>query len=189
MLMALKSAEAAGLEVDHEAYRGGLSWLDEVTDPATGRCGYDLMGSKSARVPEVNVHFPPEKGEAMTAAALLCRFFLGERPKKDSIMEKHARLILQTLPEWDPDGFGCDMYYWYYGSLAMYQMDESKYWLPWNKAMKKAVVDSQRRDGDEKGSWDPVGPWGSFGGRAYSTAMMALCLETYFRYEKLALED
>ena len=49
------------------------------------------------------------------------------------------------------------MYYWYYGSYAMYQMGGSKYWEPWNKAMKKAVVDSQRRDGDEKGSWDPVG--------------------------------
>jgi hypothetical protein len=41
-------------------------------------------------------------------------------------------------------------------------------------------VDSQRQDGDEKGSWDPGAcPWGSVGGRVYSTALMALCLEVY----------
>jgi hypothetical protein len=54
-------------------------------------------------------------------------------------------------------------------------------------AMKAAVVDSQRKDGDERGSWDPqVDPWGFSGGRVYSTALMALCLEVYFRYSRTA---
>ena len=45
-----------------------------------------------------------------------------------------------------------------------------------------------RKDGiycTYKGSWDPKGPWGPDGGRVYSTAMMALCLEVYYRYDRV----
>jgi len=184
MVFALKSAEESKLTVDEEAYAGALSWLDEVTDPSNGRCGYDSMGSASSRIERKNDHFPPEKGEAMTAVGLLSRIFMGQTPEEHPIMKKSADLMVRKLPEWDPDGFGTDMYYWYYGSYALYQMGGSQ-WEAWQKAMEKAVVDSQRKDGDEKGSWDPVGPWGYSGGRIYSTALMTLCLEVYFRYAKV----
>ncbi|MCP3917703.1 MAG: terpene cyclase/mutase family protein [bacterium] len=184
MIFALKSAEEAGLKIDKEAYVGALNWFDEVTDPANGRVGYDSMGSVSSRVTGVNDHYPPEKGESMTAVGLLCRFFLGQDPSETPIMGKHADLMLKTLPEWDPEGFGCDMYYWYYGSYAMYQMG-GRHWKGWNVAMKKAVLESQRKDSHFKGSWDPIGPWGHAGGRVYSTASMVLCLEVYFRYARV----
>jgi hypothetical protein len=184
MIFALKSAEEGGLKVDKEAYSGALTWFDEVTEPGTGRMGYDRLGSMSSRVANVNDQYPPEKGEAMTSVGLLCRFFLGQDPKDEAIMEKHADLLLKTLPEWDPEGFGCDMYYWYYGSYAMYQMG-GNHWKKWKTSMEKAVLDSQRKDGDYKGSWDPVGPWGYSGGRVYSTALMVLCLEVYFRYARV----
>jgi hypothetical protein len=39
------------------------------------------------------------------------------------------------------------------------------------------LVRHQRRDGDFKGSWDPsADPWGSYGGRIYTTALAASCL-------------
>ncbi len=186
MVFALKAAEDAGLTVDPAAFAGALSWLDEVTDPRTGRCGYDSPGSPSSRISRVNDHYPPGKGEAMTAVALLSRFFLGQTTESAPSMTAHAELLVRSLPEWDPDGFGCDVYYWYYGSYAMYQMGGTRYWTPWNRAMKRAVIASQRQDGDERGSWDPVGPWGYAGGRVYSTAMMTLCLEVYSRYGRLA---
>ncbi len=184
MVLALASAKEAGINIDREAMTGALGWIDEVTDSATGRVGYDELGSSSSRVPGHNDHFPIETGEAMTAAGLLCRFFVGQDPSDTPAMEQHADLLLQSLPEWDPEGFGCDMYYWYYGSYAMFQMG-GKHWDKWNKAMKSAVIDSQRQDGHQKGSWDPVGPWGYSGGRVYSTAMMVLCLEVYFRYSRV----
>ena len=122
----------------------------------------------------------------MTAVGLLSRIFMGhDDPKEHPILKKHGELMLRKLPEWDPDGFGTDMYYWYYGSYAMYQLGD-KYWSKWETALKKAVVETQRHDGDEKGSWDPVGPWGFAGGRVYSTALMALCIEVYFRYPNLS---
>lgn len=186
MVFALKSANEAGLDVEKEAFAGALSWIDEVTEPNTGRVGYDAMGTLSSRVTGINDNYPPQKGEAMTAVGLLCRFFLEQDPKDTPIMVKHADLMLKALPEWDVVGKGCDMYYWYYGSYAMYQMG-GRHWEAWNKAMKGAILEHQRQsaDGDLKGSWDPVGPWGWAGGRVYSTALMVLCLEVYFRYARV----
>ena len=50
MVAALKAAQAADLKVDPEAFRGAANWLDEVTDPANGRVGYDALGTTSSRV-------------------------------------------------------------------------------------------------------------------------------------------
>ena len=184
MIFALKSAEEGKLKIDKEAFVGGMNWLDEMTDPGTGRCGYDETGSPSSRVEGINDDYPEDTGEAMTAVALLCRFFMGQDPKEDAVMKQHAELLRKTLPEWDPKKKANDMYYWYYGSYAMYQMGDP-YWKDWNRAMKPAVLESQRKDGAHKGSWDPIGPWGYAGGRVYSTALMVLCLEVYFRYAKV----
>ncbi|MFT7543105.1 MAG: hypothetical protein ACI9K5_004088, partial [Gammaproteobacteria bacterium] len=173
----------AGLTVDPTALEGALAFLDEMTDPVTGRVGYNSVGSLSSRT-NTNEHYPADKGEGMTAVALLCRFFLDQDPNDHPIMKKHAALLTAKLPEWDADNFGCDMYYWYYGSYALFQMGGDA-WKKWNKAMKTAVVDSQRRDAHNRGSWDPVGPWGHSGGRVYSTATMVLCLEVYFRYGRV----
>ena len=184
MVIALQSGRDAGLVVDEDALIGALTWIDEVTDPSTGRVGYDSIGSVSAREQGINDHFPTDRAEAMTAVGLLSRVFLGQTPDEHPIMRKHAELMLRALPRWDADGLGSDMYYWYYGSYAMFQMG-GRYWKAWNKAMKAAVLESQRKDGAHSGSWDPAGPWGKQGGRVYSTAMMVLCLEVYFRYSRV----
>ena len=76
------------------------------------------------------------------------------------------------------------MYYWYYGTLAMFQMGGT-HWRAWNKSMKSALVNHQRGSGDEKGSWDPIGAWGFAGGRVYSTAINVLSLEIYYRYARV----
>ncbi|MEM9382560.1 MAG: hypothetical protein AAGB93_21585 [Planctomycetota bacterium] len=184
MVFALKSAQEGKLKIDEESFVAAINWFDEMTDPGTGRCGYTETGSASSRVPGANDQYPTDKGEALTAVSLLCRFFLGQNPDDNPVMKDHAELLLRTLPKWEPEAFGCDMYYWYYGSYAMYQMG-GKYWKEWRKALEQAVLSSQRKDGSSKGSWDPVGPWGHAGGRVYSTASMVLCLEAYYRYARV----
>jgi len=183
-VMALKAADEAGLKIDEQAFNDALDWFDEVTDPATGRVGYDSMGSRSARVPGMNDNYPVDRTEAMTAIGLFCRFLLGQDPATKPVMGRHADLLARSLPSWDPQGMTNDLYYWYYGSYAMYQMG-GNHWKTWNGAMKKALLDSQRKDGCHKGSWDPIGPWGYSGGRIYSTALGALCMEAYFRHARI----
>ena len=184
MVLAMKSGEDAGLRVDREAFIAASQWFDEMTDPGTGRVGYRETGSASSRVGGMNDQYPVEKGEALTSVALLCRFFLGQDPEEHPVMGQHADLILDAPPRWDPEGLGCDMYHWYYGSYAMFQMG-GDHWRRWRKAMEPAVIESQRKDGAARGSWDPIGPWGQPGGRVYSTATMALCLEAYYRYDRI----
>ena len=186
-VLALAAAAEAGLAVENPAFDGALSWIDHVTDPATGRVGYASIGSLSDRT-IANEHYPKERGEAMTAVGMLCRILIASHKAEDiselDILEKHADLLLRTPPEWDRNSFGCDLYYWFFGYQAMFQMG-GRYWKEWEGTLDRAVVESQRQDGDEKGSWDPIGPWGFAGGRVYATALMALCLETPFRQPRL----
>lgn len=40
-------------------------------------------------------------------------------------------------------------------------------------------------DGDNQGSWEPIGVWGEVGGRAWTTAMAAMTLGAPYRYAKI----
>ena len=184
MVFALKAARNAGLKTDTGAFADAITWFDQMTDTSTGRCGYTEAGSLSSRVTGLNDHFPREGGEAMTAVSLLSRFFLGQEPENESRMRAHADLMLRALPKWSADGLTNDMYYWYYGSYAMFQMG-GRHWKKWERALKPAVIETQRTEGAADGSWDPNGPWGHAGGRVYSTALMVLCAEVYYRYQRV----
>ena len=54
-------------------------------------------------------------------------------------------------------------------------------------ALKSAVIEHQHVDRarDEYGSWDPLDPWSSVGGRVYSTALNCLTMEVYYRYPRV----
>ncbi|MHC4958631.1 MAG: prenyltransferase/squalene oxidase repeat-containing protein [Planctomycetota bacterium] len=186
MVMALKAGLWAGLEVDPDAFEGARQWVDKMTDPEFGQVGYDTMGGGCSRPEGLQDRFPPEKSQAMTSVGMLSRIFLGEDPRTSVTIRRGADLCLEALPTWNPDDGSIDMYYWYYGTLAMFQVG-GKHWNAWNKAMKKAIVNSQhgKAAGSRKGSWDPIGAWGSDGGRVYSTAALVLCLEVYYRYDKV----
>jgi len=54
--------------------------------------------------------------------------------------------------------------------------------------MKNALVPTQAtaKDGCRNGSWNSdQDRWGAEGGRVYATAMNALTLEVYYRYDKV----
>jgi len=183
-LMALKSAKDFDLQVNDNAFKAVDRYFDEMTDPATGRCGYNQRGSLSSR--EGGDHaqrFPPSLGETLTAVGLFSRCFLGHDPKRDKVMNTAANTILCKPPSRAQAG-AVDHYYWYYATYALYQMG-GKVWRQWSKSLTSAVVKTQRRDGNFKGSWDPDGAWGQTGGRVYSTAILALTLQAYHRYARV----
>ncbi|MCK6461205.1 MAG: hypothetical protein L6Q95_15085 [Planctomycetes bacterium] len=179
-VMALRSGKYAGLEVDPDAFEGARRWIDHMTDPDTGRVGYNDRGGRPARPGDRQDRFPAEKSQSMTAVGILCRILAGEDPGTSEPVRKGAELCLGSPPLW-ADG-SLDMYYWYFGTLAFSQVGGES-WTEWNGAMKAAIVANQRpKDaGAVAGSWDPVDAWGEDGGRVYATAMMVLCLAEYYR--------
>lgn len=161
-LMALKSAELAGIEMPQRTRDGIVRFLRSVS---SGRHG----GIASYRPGEA-------PSRAMTAEALVCRQFMG-MARENPASDEAGNYLLGDMPR--PDRI--NLYYWYYGTLGMYQLQGS-HWERWNNAMQATLVSRQVRSGSLAGSWDPDCLWGGYGGRVYSTAMSALCLEVYYRY-------
>lgn len=184
MLMAYHAARDAKIPVNERSMKDGLTFIDSITDEDTGRTGYTKKGELPVRPENLVNKFPATESEALTAVSMCARIFCDDTG--NPLMKKGAELLSKRLPTWDEAAGKIDMYYWYYGTLAMYQVGGPS-WDSWNKAMKAAVVDSQKseKDGCQKGSWDPVDAWGEEGGRVYSTAILTLCLEVYYRFPKV----
>jgi len=152
MMMALKSAKLINaadvkankpppLSLDEEAFDGIKAWIDKMTDPDYGRVGYQQRGSGPARPTELVDKFPAEKSESMTAVGMLARIFLGENPKTSDMIKKGAELCAKLAPSWNVQDGSIDMYYWYYATLAMFQVGGEP-WKKWETAMKTAIVDT-----------------------------------------------
>ncbi len=160
-LMALKSAELAGVEVPQAARDGMIRFLKSVSHGKRGGLASYRAGEQSNRV--------------MTAEALFCRQLLG-MTRANPASDEAGDYLLQELP-----GQQINLYYWYYGTLAMYQLQD-KHWETWNEALQKVLLERQLQFGADQGSWDPDCIWGGYGGRVYSTALATLCLEVYYRF-------
>ena len=171
-LMALKSAEMAGLNVPKSAYAGVGKWLDSVEDAGSpGRFAY---------------HPTKEVTDSMTAEGLLMRQYLGA-DRRDSDLQAGAS-YLQSRP---PRSDARDVYHWYYATQVMFHM-QGDHWNSWNAALRDMLVESQEKAGVVRGSWDPESPtkdkWGQSGGRHYVTCLNLLMLEVYYRHLPLYIE-
>jgi hypothetical protein len=186
-IMAYEAGRHFGLQVNTGALQLAANWLDQVAD-GTGMHGYSRAGEPSARKPgDHATRFPVDRGAAMTAVGLFCRYFLGQNPKEKPVMLAAAKLLLQKPPVWDEAAGSVDHYYWYYATYALYQVGGPQ-WTAWQKRLEPAVLQHQHRDRQLPnllGSWDPVCAWGEDGGRVYSTAILALTLQANFRYTRL----
>ena len=164
-LMSLKSASIAGVRIKPIVSRRMIDFLHSVSQGEHGGLfGYRRSGKKQEPISEV-----------MTAEALFCRQMLGYPRDADHTQEAVSHL-LENMPKLAK----LNHYYWYYGTLAMYQYGGPA-WEQWNTVVRDTLVGEQRRDGRFAGSWDPKGPWGGYGGRLYSTALSTLTLEVYYR--------
>ena len=184
MVMALRSAKTAGLEVDDQAFQGAIAWLDKVTEPGYGRVGYTARGNGPARPQELMDRFPADRSESLTAEGILARVLCGQGPENEWV-QKGADLCLRCPPRWDAEAGTIDFYYWYFGTLAQFQVGGDR-WKQWSEALGQALPPWQRGEdsGCARGSFDPVDPWGVDGGRVYATAINACTLEVRLRYGK-----
>ncbi len=162
-VLVVKSAELGGVEIPT---RSKLLMSEFLRSCTSGRHG----GLASYR-PGTETSIP------MTAEALVCRYFLDDEVPA-TVASEASQYLLQDMPGSRQE----NLYYWYYGTLAMFQTGGPA-WETWNQRLTDTLVNSQIREGDSAGSWDPSGQWAGYGGRVYSTAMAALCLEVYYRYQ------
>ncbi len=161
-LMSLKSAELAGIVVPTTTRQGIIRYLQSV---ASGQYG----GRASYRPGELPTR-------TMTAEALVCWQFVGLDRNHPACSEA-SDYIVSELP-----GQGeYNLYYWYYATLSMYQL-QGIHWQQWNNALRTALVSRQVKDGPSAGSWDTSDLWGGHGGRVFTTALATLTLEVYYRF-------
>lgn len=179
MVMALRSAELAKLNVPRESFQRVEGWLDRAT----------ARGSRGAKY----VYWPKgpkpkdhEESPQMTSIGLLMRMYLGwDRTKPE--MVRGADYLAQSLPKAVENATGewQGAYYWYYATQVMFHM-RGEHWQKWNERLHPLLTQSQRSEGPLAGSWDPDGPasdmWAQFGGRIYVTTLNLLSLEVYYRH-------
>jgi hypothetical protein len=176
-IMALKSAKVAGLHVNPASFEGAMKFLDqrEKKDPA-GAAGVD-----AGYGPPKEYGYLDSNGVAprRSAIGLLGRQFMGV--KKDEL-ESSVELFVKKggVPSEKKE----DLYYWYYGTLCVFQQG-GDVWKRWNEGMKGVLLPTQCTQGDDAGSWNPIGDYSTAWGRVGQTAISALCLEVYYRYLQL----
>jgi len=204
-VMALKSAKVAGLNVPNEAFLHAKKFIDGVGSGKHGGLVRYVNAEAGQNQPTPN----------MVAVGMLCRQFMGAKRADPALVEgaeyimtnKHATQLMQWPTGMTYESLNGNvgnqqtarktmpsMYYWYYGSLSMFQMG-GQYWDYWNRHIRDILVKNQctQSDGHKDGSWDPISfhtyndPEGNSakhakGGRIFSTTLCVLSLEVYYRY-------
>jgi hypothetical protein len=168
-VMALKSAQMAGLAVTSQRMEDAKKWLERT---ARGDRG-GLFCYQPYREPT----------PTMTAVGLLCGQYFGVRPDEPAMIEGKDYL-LQHPPE-SSLATVRDTYYWYYATQVIFNRGGPD-WDNWNRMMRRTLLETQVKQDCGTGSWDPDKPttdvWGVRGGRLTTTALSALTLEIYYRY-------
>jgi len=176
-LMALKSAQLAGLETRSSTVPLVNKFLDSVEDLDGAAYGYRT---------------PNSARDSMSSVGLLCRMYLGWGKDKPAL-ERGVKLLSQRGPSISDSA---DMYYNYYGTQIMRHWGGEE-WERWNYRIRDWLIAKQSRKGHEKGSWfmndSQYAPKAAAGGRLYCTSMAAMILEVYYRtlplYSEQAVKD
>ena len=168
-LMSLKSAEIAGVSVPARVRERMNTFLNTVRQGQHGGLFGYRRNVVTAGVSSVKV------SPTMTAEALFCQQMLGY-PRDSASNRESVTYLMKNTPRLSELNY----YYWYYGTLAMYQHG-GRPWQDWNAVVRDTLISQQVTTGPTAGSWEPNDEWGRYGGRLYSTALATLTLEVYYR--------
>ena len=183
MLMALKSGKLGGLRLPEECLTRAHAYIESARKK--GEMGLYV--------------YEPGKGTKRTDLAMTAQGFFAQHILADTVLTEEQRssaafllsnrksteYLLKNRPQAKDMG-GVNFYYWYYATLAMFQTGGEP-WSRWNDSLKAVLLAHQvgAGEGSAAGSWDPRGHRAEIAGRLYSTALSILCLEVYYRYERL----
>lgn len=118
----------------------------------------------------------------MTAEALYCRQLVTGRADGE-LSPAALREAIDSLLAEPPSTAQVNLYYWYYATLALHRAqhvtpESAAAWQRWNDALTRTLLATQNKDG----SWPETCIWAGYGGRVFTTALGAMCLEVYYRY-------
>jgi hypothetical protein len=169
-MMALKSAEMAGMEVPTEAFERIGGFLDLVATQEGRRYGYRR---------ETLLRDASPVTAAVSAEGLLCRQYLGWGRDDPRIIAGLEAIMGEKPLDFDGDK---DVYAWYYITQVAHHA-QGRPWARWNTRLRAELPARQVAKGKEKGSWDPaLDRWGSIGGRLFVTCFSTWMLEVYYRH-------
>ena len=160
-LMALHSARMAGLELPEKPFDLARRWLDFAGGGEHG----GLYGYQS----------PSDISRAMVATGMFCRQLDMVPPSSPKMIESAELMKRYPIRDNNPD-----LYYIYYGTLALYQ-HQGPIWQQWNNNLKRILPDIQIKSGSLAGSWNLSRSNTKGGGRIASTTLAILSLEVYYR--------
>jgi hypothetical protein len=176
-VMALKSAQMAGLDVPDTSMKLAIRYFNNCMSETDYGYGYVGKGSSPT----------------MSAVGLLCRQYLQSwGPQKLEMIQGVKNHLSRVTPSKDnlKQIGGC--YFYYYSTQVMHHYG-GEAWTKWNLGMREALVKTQVKDDANKevdGSWDSSGdPHGAAGGRLMTTSLNLLTLEVYYRYLPLYYRD
>ena len=174
-IMALKSAKIAGVSVVAPWHQAQV-WFDAAWrsanpgDPAALHVASDI-----SRFGYLYTEKGGASGFGREAIGLVCAIFQNQgvgQPPRETLANSLIKHDLPTMREWP-----INTYTAYYGTLAMFQIGGQR-WQQWNAVVHDTLVQAQRRDGCQAGSWDWQGTQfeGANTGRLLSTAYCCLSL-------------
>ncbi|MCR9297028.1 MAG: hypothetical protein NXI32_30365, partial [bacterium] len=181
-MMALKSAQLAGLAVPPETFERLSSFLD-LSQATDGRDYLYRYNPYAADTPQQRHGLQPTA--VMTSVGLLMRLYMGwQRDRAEMI--QGADYLLGQLPEHGTEqNSRRDTYYWYYATQVMFHMG-GETWRRWHDRLYPLLIEHQVTEGENEGSWEPFAPtpdlWARYGGRLYVTTMNLLSLEVTYRH-------
>jgi hypothetical protein len=162
-IMALKSAQNAGFQVDPDVLAKADAFVDSLASSRAGQYAYGAEGRRDGEL-------------VASAVGMLMKLYQGRHRNSGTLAEGALFLSEYGMI---PD----DIYYNYYATLVLHHR-RGAFWPDWNKVMRDSLVAAQATEGHEAGSWhfDNAAGHGRQGGRLYSTAMAIMTLEVYYRY-------
>jgi hypothetical protein len=157
-IMALKSAQMAGLIVPTPTIGLAKQFLDSVQSEAGARYGYTTTQPK----------------RSTTAIGLLMRMYTGWGRERPALYRG-----IEYLVAWGPSD--SNLYYDFYAAQVLHHWGGAE-WVAWNQKLRDHLIRTQASTRHEAGSWHFQDEHGDHGGRLYSTAMAVLTLEVYYRF-------
>jgi hypothetical protein len=190
MVMALQSGHMAGLAVPAKTWTNAEEYLE--------KCKSEFDSPSDTGKKLVGYGYTPGTPATgtMTAAALLCREYLGINPKNPELL-RGVEYLKQL-----PPGKSNDLYFEYYATQVFHHIGGPT-WQFWNLGpdgsgkggIRDTLISKQDKGTDGKtahqfGSWNlPGADFKNDGGRIMWTSLALLSLEVYYRHLPLYGKD